>query len=254
MDWGKRRSLIVITTLVGVAVAFLAVLGFAIFYKTPTCTDDKQNGGEAGIDCGGSCSTVCSAQAQAASVRFARTLMQSGRVDLIAYVDNPNADAFAKDAHLSIDIYRQDGHVLTRHVAVSLPAKGSTPVYVPSIAGDAVQQVFVSFDEGFPVWTKGTGWNGEAPRTATFSVENESSSPRITAVIANDTAYPRLQVPVVATVFAADGSVLAASQTVIPYIPAQGNAQAVFTWNEPFAQPYARIELVPLLALPSLVP
>jgi hypothetical protein len=254
MDWAHRRRLIVIATIVGIVVAFFLVLGFAIFYKTPTCTDNTMNGDETGIDCGGSCSTVCSAEAQAARVRFARTLTQSGRTDLIAYIDNPNTNAYAKDARLAVDIYRQDGHVVQKHLTVSIPAKGSTPVYIPNIAGAAVQQVFVSFDQGYPIWIKGSGWDKDPARASVQTVESADSQPRITAAVANDTAYPKSQVPFTATVFAADGTVIAASQTIVPYIPPQGNAQAVFTWNEPFTQPYARIEIIPLLALPSFVP
>jgi hypothetical protein len=251
MDWAHRRSFTVILTLAGVVLAFLLVLGFAIFYKTPTCTDNKQNGDEAGIDCGGSCSTVCSAQAQDAKVKFARTLTQSGRTDLIAYIDNPNADAYAANAHLLISVYRQDGHILEKRATITLPAKSSTPIFIPSIASEPVQQVFVSFATGSPVWTKGSGWSKEPPKVAAYAVDNADTAPRITATMANPTAYPKTNVPFVATVFAADGSVIAASQTVVPYIPPQGSAQAVFTWNEPFSG-YARVEIIPLLALPNV--
>jgi hypothetical protein len=253
MDWAHKRSWTVIITLAAVALAFLLVLGFAIFYKTPTCTDNTQNGNETGIDCGGSCSTVCSAQAQDAKVRFARTLTQSGRTDLIAYIDNPNEDAYAQNAHVLIDIYRQDGHVLQRSALVTLPAKSSTPLFVPGISSESVQQVFVSFDTGSPVWTKGSG-RGQAPaKVESYSVDSPDIAPRITAKISNPTAYPKSKVPFVATVFAADGSVLAASQTVVPLIPPQGSAQAVFTWNEPFSSPYTRVEIIPLASLPSVL-
>lgn len=254
MEWAKKRTWAVWSVLVACALAILLILGFAIFYKTPTCTDGKQNGDETGIDCGGRCSTVCSAEAQPASVRFARVLQQSGRNDLIAYVDNPNVDAYAKNASLSIDVYLQDGHVLNRRAYVTLPAKSSTPVFIPGIANSAVQQAFASFAPGSVLWTKGSGWDASAPDVSNVSVDGADSRPRITATVANKTAYPQNNVPLVATVFAADGTAIAASQTVVPLLPPQGTAQAVFTWNEPFAAPYARIEILPVVALPATAP
>ena len=92
------------------------------------------------------------------------------------------------------------------------------------------------------------------PKAASVTVAGDPSAPRVTATVTNPTAYPEHGVPFIASVFAADGTVIAASQTVVSLIPAQGSAEAIFTWNEPFAAPYARIEVLPLLSLPTIVP
>lgn len=254
MDWARSRRLTVIGILIVAVISILLILGFAIFYKTPTCTDLKQDGDETGIDCGGSCSTVCSAQAQSASVRFARVLQQSGRNDLIAYIDNPNVSAYAERADLVIDIYRADGRQLQKHAYLTLPANTATPLFITNIANAAVQQVFVSFASSSPLWTKGTGGAEAMPKASNIAVTGEGDRPNVTATVTNPIAYPEQNVPFIATVFANDGTVIAASQTVVPLIPAQGSAQAVFTWNEPFSESYARIEIVPILALPTVTP
>jgi len=254
MEWARRRQWTVIAIIAAVVIAALCILAFAIFYKTPTCFDQRQDGDETGTDCGGSCSTVCSAQAQPASVRFARALAQSGRQDLIASIDNPNRDAYAKDARVTIDIYLQDGSTVEKHALMTLPANSSTPLFVPGIADGAIQQVFVSFDQGSLVWTKGTGWDAPPPVSSNIAVGGDATAPRVTATVTNQTAYVENNVPLVVAVYAADGSVVAASQTVVPMLPAQGSAQAVFTWNEPFSAPYARIEVTPVPALPTPAP
>lgn len=254
MDWARSRRLTVIGILVLAVISILLILGFAIFYKTPTCTDTKMDGDETGIDCGGSCTTVCSAEAQKASVRFARILQQSGRNDLIAYIDNPNVNAYAKQADLLVDIYSQDGHAFQKQAHLALPANTATPLFITNIANAAVQQVFVSFASSSPVWTKGTGGTEAMPKASNVVVSNTDTHPNVAATVTNPIAYPEHNVPFVATIFANDGTVIAASQTVVPLIPAQGTAQAVFTWNEPFSAPYARIEIVPILALPSVTP
>ena len=254
MDWAHSRRLTVIGVLIAGVITVLAILAFAIFYKTPTCTDRTMNGGETGVDCGGPCQAVCSAEAQPASVRFARVLQQSGRNDLIAYIDNPNTDAYAPQADLLVDIYREDGHTLQKRVRLPLPSRTATPLFITDIANSAVQRAFVSFASGSPMWVKGTGGTEAMPKASNISVADVSGRPSITATVTNPIAYPEHTVPFIATVFAADGTIIAASQTVVPLIPAQGSASVVFTWNEAFSQPYARIEIVPVLALPTVTP
>ncbi len=52
-----------------------------------------------------------------------------------------------------------------------------------------------------------------------------------------------------ATVFDAQGNAIAATQTLLPEVPPQGRAEAVFVWNEPFAVPAGRIDIVPVVSL-----
>lgn len=265
MDWAKRRRLIVWVIIAAVAIAILAILSFAIFYKTPTCFDHKQNQDETGIDCGGSCSTVCTPQtvatpgssvAQPATVRFTRALSQSGRTDVIAYIDNPNHDAYATAAHLTLDVYTSDDEDLRTHLSFDIPAGKSVPVFIPGAAagGLNVRQVFLAFDAGYPVWTRVRGQVALPPTTSNIIIENQQTLPRVTATLSNPIAYAMQNVVVVATVFDASGNAVAASQTVVPTLPAQGTAPLVFTWNEPFSAPAARVELVPLSSAPTKLP
>jgi hypothetical protein len=254
MDWSHKRRLWVWIVIGSVIVGAGLILAFAIFYKTPTCTDGKQNGDETGIDCGGSCSRVCTAQALPARVRFSRVLQQSGRSDLIAYIDNTNQDAYAHEAPVNMDVYLQNGHALNRHLLVTLPAKSTTPIFIAGISQNPVQQAFASIVPEQVIWTKGSGLSQSLPTVSSIVVQNADSHPIVTATVANPTAYPQTNVPLVATIFSSDGTAIAASQTVVRLLPPQGTAQIVFTWNEPFSAPYARVEILPVVALPALLP
>ena len=101
---------------------------------------------------------------------------------------------------------------------------------------------------------RGSGWEHAAPKVGNISIEGTDTRPRITATLENQTAYVERSIPLIATVFDAQGQVIAASQTIVPTLPPQGSAQAVFTWSEPFGAPYARVDIVPVLALPTLIP
>jgi len=265
MDWAHRRRTIVWVIIAAVILAALAILAFAIFYKTPSCIDHTQNQGEAGIDCGGPCSTVCTAAtavtpgtevAKPATVRFVHTLSQSGRIDVIAYIDNPNRDAYSTAAHMTLDLYTSDNEDLRTHVSLDIPAGKSAPVFIPGVASGNVQirQAFLAFDSGYPVWTKQAQQVTGVPTTAGITIENGDTRPRVTATLQNTTALPLTNVSVVATVFDASGTAIAASRTLVQTLPGQGTAPLVFTWNEPFSAPAARVELVPISSVPQVLP
>jgi hypothetical protein len=264
MDWAHRRRTVVWVIIAAVIVAALAILAFAIFYKTPSCIDHTQNQGETGIDCGGPCSTVCSAGtaitpgsevAQPATVRFVRAIPQSGRTDVIAYIDNPNRDALSTGAHMTLDLYTNDDEDLRTHLSLDIPAGKSVPVFIPGAAtgGVTIRQAFLAFDSGYPVWTK-QAQPAAAPTTSGITIENADTFPRVTATLQNSIAYPLSNVTVAATVFDAAGSAIAASRTLVQTLPGQGTAPLVFTWNEPFSAPPARVELVPLSSAPQILP
>lgn len=254
MDWAARRKRLVLTIFALVGVAVVAIIAFAVIYETPSCLDKKQNQDEVGIDCGGSCSTICTAEAKPASVRFARALTQSGRTDVIAYIDNPNREAGSYDAHLTLDVYEDSGRLVRTKLEIDLPPGGTYPLYVPGIATlGSARQAFLSFDEGFPIWTRASA-SGNIPLVGDIRIGTPETQPRIIATLTNQTARPIQNIPVIVSVFDASGIVIAASQTLVPELPAQGTASAIFTWNEPFAAPAARIEIVPVPSLPSVVP
>ena len=55
MSWAARRRLIISFIVGGVLILLLIFIGYKTFYRIPTCTDNKENQDETGIDCGGSC-------------------------------------------------------------------------------------------------------------------------------------------------------------------------------------------------------
>ncbi|MEO6536104.1 MAG: FxLYD domain-containing protein [Candidatus Paceibacterota bacterium] len=253
MDWAHKRKFIVFSIFGALVVAVAAIIGFSVFYHTPTCIDKKMNQDETGIDCGGSCSILCSAEVPPATVRFARTIIQSGRTDVIAYVDNGNSTAYAKDASMTLEAYKSDGTLVTARVKVNLPPRASVPVFIPGIAsaGAGIRQAFLTFDQGSPVWMRGTAIDPSVIVSNVVTLTPETK-PRITATLVNQTAKPVYNTVVTVTVFGADGEALAASQTIVPTLPAQGTAPMIFTWNEPFAAPVVRVDVVPTQSAPRI--
>lgn len=250
MTWAERRRFMIIGTAAAIAVVLVAALLFSVLYDAPSCMDRKQNQGEEGTDCGGPCSHLCSALVDAPRVSFARAFSTtSGRTDVISYVENRNQEAEAKNARYTVELFSEAGLQLAkREGMIDLPARSVVPVFVPGMymGPIPVARAFVTFNESI-TWTPAK--EGRTLLKVADALFTQGAEPRVTATLENPSATAFYNVRVVVIAFDAEGSALAASQTVVREVPAQGSAPAVFTWTAPFGDPI-RIEVLPVLPLP----
>ncbi len=61
-DWSRMRKRLVLIILIVAIVVLIGVPLYFLFYKAPTCSDGLMNGDETGVDCGGSCQRLCTAE------------------------------------------------------------------------------------------------------------------------------------------------------------------------------------------------
>ena len=250
LTWSDRRRT---TVIAGFAIVVLLIgsgTAFAVMYKVPSCMDQKQNGDETGVDCGGSCAYLCRADVDAPRVTFARAVSSAGRTDVIAYVENRNRDAETKGAKYTVEVFDEAGAPLgKREGTIDLPARAVVPIFIPGIVTGigAVPRAFVSFDDAMQ-------WRTPRGDEASFSVSGvaltQDAQPRVTAKIGNTSAVAAYGRTAIATVFDADGLAIAASKTVVRQVPAFGVTDAVFTWPEPFAGTAVRVEVSVVPVLP----
>jgi len=237
-----------------VIVAIVAAMSFATFSKPPSCTDGIQNQGESGIDCGAPCPYLCVAQEQSPTVLFAKALTYGeGRTDIIASIENKNASAAAKNVPYRITLYGR-GQSLIQEVTgtIDLPPGTSVPVYVPGIISgkQTVTGTFLDIATSSIQWFSMTANQRSVPVVSNTTQSGTTDAPRIEAILTNPTVTPFNNVQTIIVVRSITGEVIAASQTVVPTIPAQGQATAIFTWNSPFTSIPAFIEVVPIIPLP----
>ncbi|HEX2792504.1 MAG TPA: FxLYD domain-containing protein [Candidatus Paceibacterota bacterium] len=252
MSWASKRRFIVFSIVGAFIAAVLAILLISIFYQAPSCTDRKQNQDETGIDCGGSCSYLCTASVGKATPRFARYFSpQQGRTDVIAYVDNPNSRAAAVGVRYTVELYAMDNTVVAKKEGIlELPPSATVPVYVPNFFSgyQEVKQAFLTIDADSFRWFPYED-DRIVPIYRNDAVVTGTDRPRVTATLENPSAYPLRDITVIATLFDASGNAFSASQTVVPYLAPQASANATFTWNEPFPSVPVRIDVVPVVPL-----
>ena len=254
MSWAARRRFIILIIIGAVVIAFLVIVSIATFYKAPSCSDGVQNQGEAGIDCGGPCLYRCTAQEQPPTVLFTKAIPNGeGRIDAVAEVENKNPDAAAKNVPYRITFYGAD-QVLVGEVSgtLDLPPSTIVPVFVPGVSSgnQTVAAAFLDIAPSSFQWFSMPVDTRVIPTVSTPNLGGTAAAPRIEAVLTNTSVTALTNVQAIVLVHNSKGDVIAASATVLPTIPAQGEATAVFTWNGAFSDVPALIEVTPIIPLP----
>lgn len=245
MSWASHRKLLYA---IGGIVVLLLIIAVPI-YKTltipPSCTDGKQNGDEHGTDCGGSCALVCTEDARAPIVRWARMFsVGDGFYDAIAYIENPNIDARAAEAIYRFKVYDADNVlILERLNKTRLEAGEVFPIFMGGIKVGERQprRVFFEFE---PVTFLKSARVDQPLVPVSPLLENPDVAPRLTAILKNRTAFLVSDIDVVAILYTGENAVTG-SATRVDQIPANGQETVVFTWSRPITDTITRIEIVP---------
>jgi len=237
-SWASRRKSIYL----GVIVFLLSAISFAIFwkfwYKAPTCFDGFRNGDEAGVDCGGSCSLVCSDSTLKPIVRWDPRLFKvsEGVWSAIVYIENPNVSVDATYLPYTLTIYDKDSNVLEERKGVTILPKNKT----------------VGVFEGNILIREGTD-----PRRAIFELGNDivwqrnekenddlqighgpllklDSQPRVEANIKNLGITDTKNIELIITIFDGKDNAIAASRTFVENLKKNESSDVFFTWPKPF--------------------
>jgi len=255
MDWAARRRFLIFLIVGAVVVSFLAVVIIAALYKTPSCADGIANQDEAGIDCGGPCAYLCSFQILPPTVLFTKVLNNgSDRIDIIAEIENKNNEAAAKNVPYSITLFDKD-QIFIREITgtIDLPPGETIPVFVTGVASEKQQisSAFLNMETSAPQWFVMEYDPRIVPVVLRTTRGGTTQTPRIESILMNQSGIPLTNVQAIVVVRNAKKDVIAASETVVPVIPSQGQSTAIFTWNSAFSSVPASIEVVPIIPLPD---
>ncbi len=254
LSWAGKRRLIVFLVLGAILVVALGTVLAKMFYQAPSCADATQNEGEVGIDCGGPCPYACAAGKIVPTVLYALPLQDtSGRVDLVASVENKNSDVAAKNVSYTIALYGA-GQSLIREVngTLDLPPRTVVPVFLPSVTtGQAVEHAFLEIVPRSLKWYTVAKDPRIVPVVSNISLGGTASSPIVEATLTNSSVTRLTNVRAVALVHGTNGNIIAATATVVSVVPSQGQATATFIWKAPFQGPTGLIEVKPLIPLPE---
>jgi len=251
MSWGSKRKFIY----GGIVVIFFlgAVFLFSYPYinKASTCVDGTKNGDEVGVDCGGSCSRICSFEADQLSLLWTRSFkISNGRYNVVAYLENQNQDAAVYKIKYRFRFADKDNlYIGSREGETSIPPSRKFAIFEPSVGVGHSVPVYTTFEFlESPVWVKveENKLSQLKVLVSDISLINEDTSPRLSATIKNSSLFTIPDLNAVAILYDADGNAISASRTYFEFLKAEENKTINFTWPEPFSKKVVLSEIVPM--------
>jgi hypothetical protein len=249
-SWSRTRKRIVLGIVIFFVVVLIGLPAFLLFYRAPTCFDGKMNGDERGVDCGGSCQLLCSAESVPLILKGdVRVLtLTDGVYQVAALVENPNQDAEIYRAGYTIKVFDNTSPVplYTIEGEAYIPKGSAVAIFEGpfTVEGDAMpRRAILEWKADSLVWRKNTAQTPNLlVRNRNFSRLNET--PRLEAVIENQTLETISNIDLTAFISDADGNIFAASKTFVEYIEAGRESPIVFTWPRPFEREIVDINIV----------
>lgn len=248
MKWAERRKFIYGFSVAVFVIAVVIYLLRGVIAPTPTCSDNKQNGYESGVDCGGACALRCTAEVQTQRIIWARALETAPNTyDLVAFISNKNIDSATPSLMYTFTAYDNDGNVL-------IVATGTTPSLL---------------DGEFPIIIQGVRLPVELKNVTAdlypgkyFAIKNPSISssvsvsniryeggdnPKVFANVINTKRTTFTDLPVRVILYDIEGNAYGAGETIIPFLDKESSAQVSFVWKQAFQNNPVKIRVYPIV-------
>jgi len=225
----------------------LAGSAYAIFWKSPSCSDGKQNGSERGVDCGGACQRICKEDARAPVVLWKRSFEVAGGVySAAAFIENNNKDSYVRSAPYTFKLFDANNLLIAQRDGRTALSPGRSTIVVEtgiSTGNRKPAHIFFEFTSELR-WEKGV-----LPRIEVNNINPDFVQRKVTAEVHNNTGREVRDLPISIVLYSANDTAIAASQSTIGRITKGSSENVVFTWPNDFTSTPVRAEIIPI-ALP----
>lgn len=248
--WAKKRRMVYGGSFGGVMLVFLSIFFFSVLYEPPNCFDLDQNGGEGGVDCGGTCVRICEADVIPLKVLWVEAFKISpGKYNAVAYIENRNTDRGVAKVPYVIRLFDDAGEILNREGVTEMPPDVTYPIFEGQIQTNERVPTHATIELGSDLVWVPARQNGERYMTERRELTGADKKPIITAVIKNESREEAKEVDVVATIKNSQGVPLTASRTKVPIFGGEATKQVTFTWPEPIAKTIRTCEVATDVAI-----
>ena len=250
-SWAFKRQIFYVSILI----LLLGVSAFLIIYpkfnKPPTCFDGKQNGQESGVDCGGMCARACIGQVDDVSLVWARAFrVVPGRYNAVAYLVNHNEKTAARKVNYRFRFADKNNvYIGKREGSIFIPPGRAFAIFEPGIdIGNSIP-VYVNFEfTQAPLWLQvpEEKINQLKVLVSDIKLTDETTTPRLSAVIKNNSLFTIPDVGVIAILYDESGNAISTSRTYLTELGPLGGANINFTWPEPMSGIVVAKEIIPM--------
>ncbi len=254
LSWRQKRKSIFIVIIIILVLAYSAYKIYPYFNVPPNCFDNKQNGNEFGVDCGGSCEKICPTQVTPFNIKFAKAIeSEKGLYDIVALVENKNGDKTTVDGSIdfSFNIYNKYGLLIkTVSGKTMLPIGQTFPVIVQNVSidlgdsGNAVGDVVLKVQDN-KSWsvTNSLFANNFFEAVDTNFEQNKNNISQLTVNLKNLTNGNFRDLPVRVLLYDKNNNLIAINETILRESKAKSTQDLIFTWRVPLLESDPRVEV-----------
>lgn len=246
--WSRNRQF---AYLGGLLLVVLVLAGYFFYVYEPVvnCFDQRQNGNETGIDCGGDCPQLCLTEVRPLQVVWARVLpVAPGLYAAAARVNNLNQTAGVARLRYTFRLVDERNILVTFRSGETFVNPGENLVIFEggiNTGSGRPSRAFLEFET--PRWEKSTS------TPALLVVEDKhfinDAPARLEAVVINRSIIDLPRVEVVALLSDEAGNVLSAGATYLERLGRDSAKTAFFAWPEPLPKAPSFIDVYPRVSV-----
>jgi hypothetical protein len=244
--WAAKRRMMYGGGVLLVVFLTLLVFFWNVFYRAPTCSDKIKNGDEKGVDCGGSCTILCTADTLNPVVLWSKTFNISGDVySAVAYVENPNVNSENQKATYQFKIYDSENRLITtKEGETSVPKNKTFAIFETGIVLKNSKPKLTDFEfTSFGPWQKDISKEPEISLDY-GTVTSTSTTPILTGKVYNKSLQDIPEIELVVLVSDNMGNTIATSRTYVDDLARNSSQDFVFTWLQPFVGDISVINII----------
>ena len=248
--WSTNRKRVILLLIIFILVVLIGAPIYFFFHKAPTCFDKKQNGDEAGVDCGGSCQLVCTTDTLPLIMKGDPRVLRvaTSTYEVVAFIQNPNVSAEILHAPFSLTLYGANSPVPLKTITgeTYVPKNSSFGIFEGpfNFPGDVPTRVTFSWTEGALVWQKNSSVVPDLKITDGALV-NTNTEPRLEATLTNPSLESVMNIELITFIFDENGNMVGASKTFVDTLGPNASAPLIFTWPEPFQGRPTTFQIIP---------
>lgn len=248
MSWRSRRQGAYFGVFILLCVLVVSVIIYPIVFKTPTCSDKKQNGFETGIDCGGQCQLYCPKTIPLPQSVWATVFYVNEDVyNVVAMLNSTAPSAGARNAGYTFTLYDEAGKIL-REVKGNtfIPPASSFSIFEPQVRTNQRTPVRVRFSwDDETIYFEKTKFNSNSLPidVSLWKRDTVLNTERLTVKVSNNSLYPIGDSEYIVIVYDENNEPIASSKTVVS-LPARGEVDLFFSWPYQFKKEPKRYELI----------
>ena len=143
--WRVAHRMKYLITLIIIIILILSYFIYDIFFSTVSCTDNRKNGDEIGIDCGGSCALLCKGQFQDLIIDNKNIRLEKvsdNKYNVYLLISNNNKDTAVYNIDVLTSFYDKDNNLIgTTNNNIPFSDNLLIPVLIEGITVDNLDRI-----------------------------------------------------------------------------------------------------------------